>query len=25
LSIAILKAIQNDWWEETLFRYLGFR
>ena len=25
LSIAILKAVQNDWWEETLFRYLGFR
>ena len=25
LSIAILKAVQNDWWEETLFRYLGFK
>ena len=25
LSIAILKATQNDWWDENLFRYLGYR
>ena len=25
LSIAILQAVQDDWWEQTLFRYLGAR
>jgi polar amino acid transport system substrate-binding protein len=25
LSVAILKEVQSDWWEETLFRYLGFK
>jgi polar amino acid transport system substrate-binding protein len=25
LSVAMLQAMQNSWWEETLFRYLGYR
>ncbi len=25
LSVAVLKAVQDDWWEQTLFQYLGFR
>jgi ABC-type amino acid transport substrate-binding protein len=23
INITLLDAIQNDWWEETTFRYLG--
>lgn len=25
LSVAILDSMQSEWWEQTLFRYLGYR
>ena len=25
LSVAVLRALQDDWWDQTLFRYLGVR